>query len=123
MVGEDKDAPGEVPIGAEGRSGWAVDVVEAFSAAADGKAEVKDEGVGVEVFFDFPFPFPLAALLGHGAPEGATEPLEVGAAVAAEGFGAARGGEVAAGVDDGEVAVGGVAPETTSGLLHSASCC
>ena len=120
MVWEDKDAPGEVLTGAEGRSGWAVDVVEAFSAAADGKAEVKDEGVGVEVFFDFPFPFPLAALLGHGAPEGATEPPEVGAAV---GFGAARGSEVAAGVDEGEIAVGGVVPETTSGLLHSASCC
>ena len=91
MVWEDKDAPGEVPIGADGRSCWAADVVEAFSAAANGKAEVKVEGVGAEVFFDFPFPFPLAAFLGHGAPEGATEPLEVGAAVAAEGFGAAIG--------------------------------
>ena len=65
MVWRDEVASGEVPVGAEGRSGRAVDADEALPvalSAADGKAEVKVGGVGF--FFDFPFPhleseFPL----------------------------------------------------------------
>ena len=144
MVWRDEFAPGEVPVGAEGRSGRAVDAVEALSvalSAADGKAEVKVGGVGF--FFDFPFPFPLAILLGQGASDEAAGLLGAGAAVAAGGDeaattgveaaaggvdAAARGGEAAAGgveaaCEEEEKADGGIVPEMASGLLHSASCC
>ena len=143
MVWRDEVASGEVPVGAEGRSGRAVDADEALPvamSAADGKAEVKVGGVGF--FFDFPFPFPLAILLGQGASDEAAGLLGTGAAVAAGGVeaatagveaaaggvdAAARGIEAAAGVEaaceEEEKADGGVVPEMASGLLHSASCC
>ena len=147
MVWRDEVASGEVPVGAEGRSGRAVDADEALPvamSAVDGKAEVKVGGVGF--FFDFPFPFPLAILLGQGASDEAAGLLGAGAAVAAVAAGgveaattgveaaaggvdaAARGGEAAAGgveaaCEEEEKADGGIVPEMASGLLHSASCC
>ena len=80
---------------------------------------MKVEGV---VFFDFPLLFPLLAARDEEAPAAAVELSGASAEAAEEGPGAGADGPVAA---TGAVEVedeGGVVSETSSGLLHSASC-
>ena len=87
---------------------------------------MKVEGV---VFFDFPLLFPLLAARDEEAPAAAVGLPGAGAEAAEEGPGAgAVEGAVEDAVEDAvEGAVededeGGVVSETSSGLLHSASC-
>ena len=129
MVWKDEVAPEEVPLGSSGaewRSGGTVDVDEAAPTTADGWAKGNEVGVGV--FFDFtfpfagPFPFPFTSFPGYEALTVAEEAQKLGAGIAAEDKAAAGGCKIATGTVE-EGVVGGVDPETASGLLHSASCC